>query len=149
MYNKIWNLVIKKERFMKSIKKFALATGAALSGVLSTVSMAMAEVNIEPIDTGKGYATNFGTMFSSILNVVMLIAAILVFAYMIWGGVEWITSGGDKGKAESARNKLTAAIIGLVIVAASYAVVTLVVQFLGFQDFNDVFNNVKDINNPR
>ncbi len=134
---------------MKSIKKFALATGAALSGVLSTVSMAMAEVNIEPIDTGKGYATNFGTMFSSILNVVMLIAAILVFAYMIWGGVEWITSGGDKGKAESARNKLTAAIIGLVIVAASYAVVTLVVQFLGFQDFNDVFNNVKDINNPR
>ena len=149
MYNKIWNLVIKKERFMKSIKKFALATGAALSGVLSTVSMAMAEVNIEPIDTGKGYATNFGTMFSSILNVVMLIAAILVFAYMIWGGVEWITSGGDKGKAESARNKLTAAIIGLVIIAASYAVVTLVVQFLGFQDFNDVFNNVKDINNPR
>ena len=134
---------------MKSIKKFALATSAALSGVLSTVSMAMAEVNIEPIDTGKGYATNFGTMFSSILNVVMLIAAILVFAYMIWGGVEWITSGGDKGKAESARNKLTAAIIGLVIVAASYAVVTLVVQFLGFQDFNDVFNNVGDINNPR
>ncbi len=134
---------------MKSIKKFALATGAALSGVLSTVSMAMAEVNIEPIDTGKGYATNFGTMFSSILNVVMLIAAILVFAYMIWGGVEWITSGGDKGKAESARNKLTAAIIGLVIIAASYAVVTLVVQFLGFQDFNDVFNNVGDINNPR
>lgn len=134
---------------MKSIKKIALAAGTAMSGLMTAASLAMAEVNIEPIETGKGYATNFGTMFSSILNVVMLIAALLVFAYMIWGGVEWITSGGDKSKAESARNKLTAAIIGLVIIAASYAVITLVVQFLGFNDFNDVFNNVGDINNPR
>jgi len=134
---------------MKSIKKLALATGTAMSSILATASVVMAEVNIEPIKTGKGYATNFGTMFSSILNVVMLIAALLVFAFMIWGGVEWITSGGDKSKAESARNKLTAAIIGLVIIAASYAVVTLVVQFLGFSDFNDVFNNVGDINNPQ
>ena len=133
---------------MKSLKKIALATGAAMSAMLGTASMAMAEVNIEPISTGKGYATNFGTMFSSILNVVMLVAAILVFAYMIWGGIEWITSGGDKGKAESARNKLTSAVIGLVIVAASYAVVTLVVQFLGFDSFNSVFDNVNDINTP-
>jgi cytochrome bd-type quinol oxidase subunit 2 len=134
---------------MKSIKKLALAASSAVGGLLTTASMVMADVNIEPIETGKGYATNFGTMFSSILNVVMLIAAILVFAFMIFGGVEWITSGGDKSKAESARNKLTAAVIGLVIIAASYAVVTLVVQFLGFKDFNDVFNNVGDINNPK
>lgn len=134
---------------MKSLKKIALATGTAFSALLSTASVAMADVSIEPIQTGKGYATNFGTMFSSILNVVMLIAALLVFAFMIWGGIEWITSGGDKGKAESARNKLTAAVIGLIIVAASYAIVTLVVQFLGFGDFNDVFTNVGDINNPR
>ena len=133
---------------MKSLKKIALATGAAMSAMLSTASVAMAEVSIEPITTGKGYANNFGTMFSSILNVVMLVAALLVFAYMIWGGIEWITSGGDKTKAESARNKLTSAVIGLVIVAASYAIVTLVVQFLGFGDFNDVFSNVGDINNP-
>jgi cytochrome bd-type quinol oxidase subunit 2 len=126
-----------------------LAASSAVGGLLTTASMVMADVNIEPIETGKGYATNFGTMFSSILNVVMLIAAILVFAFMIFGGVEWITSGGDKSKAESARNKLTAAVIGLVIIAASYAVVTLVVQFLGFKDFNDVFNNVGDINNPK
>lgn len=134
---------------MKSLKKLALAAGSAVTGLAASVSSVAAEVQIERIDTGKGYATNFGTMFSSMLNVVMLVAALLVFAYMIWGGIEWITSGGDKGKAESARNKLTAAIIGLVIVAASYAIVTLVVQFLGFGDFNDVFENVGDINNPK
>jgi len=100
-------------------------------------------INIEP---GTGYATNFGTMFSSILNVVMLVAAILVFAFLIFGGIQWITSGGDKNKAEEARNKITAAIIGLIIVAASYAVINLVVNFLGFGSFNDVFKNVGNIN---
>lgn len=133
---------------MKSIQKLALAGAGALSGLLAYVPAALAQPDVN-IRVGTGYATDFGNMFSSLLNVVMLIAALLVFAYMIWGGVEWITSGGDKGKAESARNKLTAAIIGLVIVAASYAVVTLVVQFLGFSSFEGVFDNIGTINSPR
>ncbi|MFA6814363.1 MAG: hypothetical protein GX943_01500 [Candidatus Pacebacteria bacterium] len=133
---------------MKSIKKIALASASALSGLLLPIKVVMAaaafdNINIEP---GTGYATNFGTMFSSILNVVMLVAAILVFAFLIFGGIQWITSGGDKNKAEEARNKITAAIIGLIIVAASYAVINLVVNFLGFGSFNDVFKNVGNIN---
>ncbi len=133
---------------MKSLKKVALAAASAVGGLLTYAPMVMAqpEVNFTP---GTGYATDFGNMFTSLVNVVMVVAALLVFAYMIWGGVEWITSGGDKGKAESARNKLTAAIIGLVIVAASYAIVNLVVQFLGFGNFQDVFNNIGTINEPQ
>jgi hypothetical protein len=100
------------------------------------------------VTPGNGYATDFGKMFSSILNVVMLLAAILVFAYLIFGGIQWITSGGDKGKAEEARNKITAAIIGLIVVAASYAIINLIVNFLGFGSFNEVFQNVGTINKP-
>lgn len=133
---------------MKSIKKIALASASALSGLLVPVKMAMAAFDDIEVTPGTGYATDFGDMFSSILNVVMLIAAILVFAFLIFGGIQWITSGGDKNKAEEARNKITAAIIGLIIVAASYAVINLVVQFLGFGSFNDVFRNVGTINKP-
>ncbi|MCB9801833.1 MAG: hypothetical protein H6774_01970 [Pseudomonadales bacterium] len=61
----------------------------------------------------------------------MAIAALLVFVYLIWGGIEWITSGGDKGKTESARNKITAAIIGLIILAASYALLRIALEFIG------------------
>lgn len=131
---------------MKSIKKIALASASALSGLLVPLKMAMAAIDDVEVNPGTGYATDFGKMFSSILNVVMLIAAILVFAYLIFGGIQWITSGGDKSKAEEARNKITAAIIGLIIVAASYAVINLVVNFLGFGSFNDVFKNVTPIN---
>ncbi len=134
---------------MKSIKKFALASASALSGLLVPVKMAMAAIDDIEINPGTGYATDFGTMFSSILNVVMLIAAILVFAFLIFGGIQWITAGGDKTKAEEARNKITSAVIGLVIVAASYALINLIVNFLGFGSFNDVFKNVGTINDAR
>lgn len=131
---------------MKSIKKFALASASALSGLLVPIKMAMAAFDDIEINPGTGYATDFGNMFSSILNVVMLIAAVLVFAFLIFGGIQWITAGGDKTKAEEARNRITSAIIGLVIVAASYALINLIVNFLGFGSFNDVFKNVGTIN---
>ncbi|HNV45104.1 MAG TPA: hypothetical protein PKG78_01520 [Candidatus Woesebacteria bacterium] len=130
---------------MKSIKKIALASASALSGLLP-VRMAMAAIDDIEVNPGTGYATDFGVMFSSILNVVMLIAAVLVFAFLIFGGIQWITAGGDKSKAEEARNRITSAIIGLVIVAASYALINLIVNFLGFGSFNDVFKNVGTIN---
>ena len=133
---------------MKSIKKFALASASALSGLLVPIKMAMAAFDDIEINPGTGYATDFGNMFSSILNVVMLIAAVLVFAFLIFGGIQWITAGGDKTKAEEARNKITSAVIGLVIVAASYALINLIVNFLGFGSFNDVFKNVGTINDP-
>jgi hypothetical protein len=76
----------------------------------------------------------------------MVIALLLVFAYLIMGGVEWITSGGEKSKTESARNKITSAVVGLIILAASYAVLTLLIRFLGFNSLFEAINAVKPIN---
>ena len=73
----------------------------------------------------------FGALVSGLLSMTMSLGAILLLGYLIWGGVEWITSGGDKGKTESARNKIPAAITGLLVLAASIAVVTMVQGFLG------------------
>jgi len=78
-----------------------------------------------------------GTLIGAILSFVMVIAALLLLLYMIWGGIEWVTSGGDKGKTESARNKITSAVIGMIILAAAFAVTNMVVYFLGFDDLQD------------
>ncbi|PIR64185.1 MAG: hypothetical protein COU64_00515 [Candidatus Pacebacteria bacterium CG10_big_fil_rev_8_21_14_0_10_40_26] len=77
----------------------------------------------------------------------MVLAALLVFMYLIWGGIEWITSGGDKGKTESARNKITAAVLGLIVLAASYAILLIALNFIGFENLGDAFSNVKSISN--
>ncbi len=74
---------------------------------------------------------NIGTLISSLVGTLLIIAALLAFFYLILGGIQWITSGGDKAGMEAARNKITHAIVGLIIVGAAWAVMLLVQSFLG------------------
>lgn len=46
----------------------------------------------------------------------MVLAVLISFAYLLWGGIDWITSEGDKEKKKRAKDKVTWAIIGLAIV---------------------------------
>jgi hypothetical protein len=121
---------------MKHISKYLSAgIGAtALSQLNAGVVRAAIQVNTANL---KGYATDIGSVINGVLSFVMVIAALLVLFYLILGGIEWITSGGDKGKTESARNKITAAVIGIIILAASFAILQLVLTFLGFASLDD------------
>ena len=93
----------------------------------------------------KGFAQDLGHFLNATLSLVMMVSALLVFFYLIWAGIQWITSGGDKSKTEAARNKITAAVIGLIVVSASYAILTLILRFLGFNDINDALNNLQPL----
>jgi hypothetical protein len=84
---------------------------------------------------------DLGKFISNAAGLALIIAAILVFIFLIWGGIQWITSGGDKGKTEEARNRITAALVGLAIVAAAWAVVQLISTFFGI----DIFGGTKTI----
>ena len=66
-----------------------------------------------------------------VLAAVLIIAALAFFFMLILGGIKWITSGGDKGRVESARSQITAALIGLVIVFAAWAILGIVENFFG------------------
>lgn len=91
-----------------------------------------------PADGGAG----FGALIGRILNIVIVIAALMLFLMLLWGGFEWITSGGDKGKTESARNKITAAVLGLIVLAAAWAILGLVLKFLGAGDLNSLIDQL-------
>ncbi len=66
-----------------------------------------------------------------IVNAMFLIAAFLAVAYLMFGGIKWITSRGDKIAVESARKHIVAAVIGLVIVAGSFFALNVVFRLLG------------------
>lgn len=74
---------------------------------------------------------NLGVFISSVISVGITIAAVASLLYLLWGGFDWLTSGGDKTALENARNKITQAIIGLAIVVAVWAIFGLVQTFLG------------------
>ena len=69
---------------------------------------------------------------SNVIGFLAVVAGILfVFQFMI-AGFNWITAGGDKAKLEQTQQKLLNSIIGLVIVLAAYAIVSLIGKVLGF-----------------
>lgn len=75
--------------------------------------------------------TDLGSFVSKSFSAVILVAGLATFMYLVYGGLQWIMSGGDKGKLEEARSKITNGIIGLAIVASAWAVYLLVDYFFG------------------
>ena len=136
---------------MNKLHKISTSVGLATTTMMMSAQSALANSTIGRIDVpDQGFARSIGGLISSLLNLVMLIAALLVFAYLIWGGIEWITSGGDKGQTEKARNKITAAIVGLIVLAASYAILQLALNLLGFSGgIEQVFNTgIRPVTQP-
>ena len=77
----------------------------------------------------------FGGFIVQVLNGLMVVAGLSVFIFLIWGGIEWITAGGDKTKIEAARNKMTGAVIGLIVFTAVLVIFSLIQSFTGVEIF--------------
>jgi len=81
-------------------------------------------------------ANDFGEVFSGLLNSLLFVASLAAFAFMLWGALDWIMSGGDSGKVESARKKITGAVVGLVVLACVFAIFLVIQYILGIEVFN-------------
>lgn len=76
------------------------------------------------------YSNSFASLIGSLISIVMPVAALLLLLYLIWGAIEWITSGGDKGKLEKSRQRITTGVIGIIIVSATISLFMLMQQIL-------------------
>jgi len=82
--------------------------------------------------TGESALTSVTSAVSSIIGIMTVAAAIwFIFQFLI-GGFYWISSGGDKQKLHEARERITNAFIGLIIVIAGWAILALAGQFFGY-----------------
>lgn len=93
-------------------------------------------VNIQPEGFDVITGADLGSWISWFVTIILIIAGLLFFFMLVIGGIRWITSGGDKGSTESARNQITAALIGLIIVFAAWAIVSLLGNAFGIEIFN-------------
>jgi len=98
----------------------------------STIGNATITTGLE----GRVSFDNIGTLLGNIIIAAMVISGLMVFFYLIMGGIQYISSGGDKAQAEAARDKITYALIGLVIVIGSFAIIKLIEQFFGLSILN-------------
>ncbi len=95
-------------------------------------------INLQPTDDKfkvLGDLT-FPSIISAGIRLVVVIAAIVFFFILVIGGIRWIVSGGDKAQTEAARNQITSALVGLVIVFAAWAIVALINVFFKVDIFS-------------
>lgn len=84
----------------------------------------------------------FLTMFGGAMRFMMVMAGLWAMIKLIQGGIAWIGAGGDSGKLEKARNTIVQAVIGMIVLSATFAIWLLVKQFLGIETtFEPLFPN--------
>jgi hypothetical protein len=73
---------------------------------------------------------SFGAIISMVIKALLAIAGGLSILFLILGGIQYITSGVNEKLAATSKKTITNAIIGLVIVILSYAVLRLIENLL-------------------
>ena len=61
-----------------------------------------------------------------VINIILSIAGVVIVIYIIYGGILWITAGGNEEKVKTAKKVLINAVIGAIIVGTAYTITTLI-----------------------
>ncbi len=80
---------------------------------------------------------------SSIVGFMTIVAGIWFLFMLLFAGYEWISAGGDTKKIGSARDRITHAFTGLVIVVGAWSLLAVAGQFFGY----DILVNPRDVIN--
>lgn len=70
-------------------------------------------------------------LLATFLRISLVAAGILLLIYLTMGGIQWLTSGGEKTAVAAARDRMTAAFIGLMIIVFVIVVINLINYIFG------------------
>jgi uncharacterized membrane protein (DUF373 family) len=70
-------------------------------------------------------------LFGNIVQAIVMLAGVALFIMLLIGGFKYLTSSGDPKKTESARSTIFWALIGIVVMVSSYAIIMLIETFTG------------------
>ncbi len=116
---------------MEKIGKIIMVVFVA--GILVVPLACLADGLTMPPKADLGYAgteTDLVTIVENIIKWVVgfiVLISIFMFAY---GGLTYLTAGGDETKVETAKKALVSALFGLLIASLSYAIVQLIIGFV-------------------
>ncbi len=82
-----------------------------------------------------------GALISILLKNVYVIAGVLLFVLLIFGGFSIISSagGGDAKKTAQGQKAITSALIGFLIIFASYWIIQIIQYITGLEILNPTF----------
>lgn len=87
--------------------------------------------------SGGGLAFYIGSLWKTVVTV----GGLAFIIYLVWGGIEYLISGGDKGKIADATTKITSSVIGIAILVATYAITLFIQGVFKINILNPIFPN--------
>ena len=122
---------------MKQISKAkVLAAVMCLAMVFTAVSPVSLPVYADSRDeaqngaklanSGGGSNQNLPDIITTIINVMLFIAAALAVIMIIYGGIRYITAHGDEKQVKVAKDTIVYSVAGLIIAILAYALVTFI-----------------------
>ncbi len=90
---------------------------------------------IDP-DLGKFPGTSGGgpvlqRTLSHSINLILIAGGAMLLFLLLWGGIEYMTAGGDKEATQKATKRITSALVGFVILVSSFAIIYLIGKIFG------------------
>lgn len=133
---------------MKITKNTALSVGASAGLLLLSASSVFAgvtpgvpgNINIAPPESIGGTDININTLIAFVINAIIVLGIVLSLIFLLYGGIRWIISGGDKAKVDSARSTIVASIVGLIIVILAWVIINSVLYIFHAGSLTTGFN---------
>jgi hypothetical protein len=66
----------------------------------------------------------------TVINTVLGLTGLALLILVTYGGIMWMVAGGEKDKVTKARQLITNAVVGLIIVVGAYAIAEYVIEAL-------------------
>lgn len=109
----------------------------ALMGVQDVSAQALTADDLFGGDTGGEFASTSGLgeanivdTIAQIIRIALGFLGVIAVVIILVGGFQWMTAGGNDDKVKSAKKRIFAGIIGLVIVISAYAIAAFVINSL-------------------
>jgi len=71
---------------------------------------------VDPANITKRFPGGIGDVITQLLPYLFGLAAMLALLFLIWGGIKYMMAQGDPKQLDSAKNTITSAVIGLIII---------------------------------
>jgi hypothetical protein len=100
-----------------------------------TRTLAQLEINGTSIDSPlDSNITTLADVINLAISFLFPLAGVILLFILIWGGYDFLLSQGDSDKISSARAKITAGIVGFVLLVISYLLVRILTFIFGLDD---------------
>ena len=132
IFNK--NIVVHLAVFALFISVFALLSVGGVNAGSATCPAADRLNNpaCTSIDTGElGFKIpSLGDLLTFAIRAFFVIAGLAALFYLLLGALAWVTSGGDKDAVTAAREKIQAAVLGMILIVAVLAIIWTLEQVI-------------------